>query len=366
MTPTELSGKKGQALGLIAREYERITCRTVPRTVINDSESYIERGFEPEVIVRCIEITAEKGASWRYTLGILERLEAEEILTIDRWETELRFKKAMKKLKCRLIYDSHEICCETRYYDKYWLYNQYMKFTERRIVKRCDKMICVSNAAAEYFQNLYKIEKPLVITNCILQKNVLTDLPTKNEGFEVLNHGILHDSRGLEMMRDSCNFFRQYPDIKMAARGYGGIEHQLKEQVKNERLDNFLFYPPVDPTMLIPEAARSHVGVAVTLPVCLNFKLSVSNRLFEYAAAGLPVIMSDIPEHRYLNDKYQFGIVISNNEQKAFEEAVLRLYTDKALYEQCSRNARKMATEISWEMQFAPLIEYLSGIGSKK
>ena len=274
--------------------------------------------------------------------------------------------KAMKKLKCRLIYDSHEICCETRYYDKYWLYNQYMKFTERRIVKRCDKMICVSNAAAEYFQNLYKIEKPLVITNCILQKNVLTDFPTKNEGFEVLNHGILHDSRGLEMMRDSCNFFRQYPDIKMAARGYGGIEHQLKEQVKNERLDNFLFYPPVDPTMLIPEAARSHVGVAVTLPVCLNFKLSVSNRLFEYAAAGLPVIMSDIPEHRYLNDKYQFGIVISNNEQKAFEEAVLRLYTDKALYEQCSRNARKMATEISWEMQFAPLIEYLSGIGSKK
>lgn len=106
MTPTELSGKKGQALGLIAREYERITCRTVPRTVINDSESYIERGFEPEVIVRCIEITAEKGASWRYTLGILERLEAEEILTIDRWETELRFKKAMKKLKAMCRYSS--------------------------------------------------------------------------------------------------------------------------------------------------------------------------------------------------------------------------------------------------------------------
>ena len=271
--------------------------------------------------------------------------------------------KAMKKLKCRLIYDSHEICCETRYYDKYWLYNQYMKFTERRIVKKCDKMICVSNAAAEYFQKLYKIEKPLVITNCILRKSVLTEFPTKHEGFEVLNHGILHDSRGLEMMRDSCQILNQFKDIKMAARGYGGIEKQLKEQVANEHLDNFLFYPPVDPNMLIPEAARSHVGVAVTLPVCLNFELSVSNRLFEYAAAGLPVILSDIPEHRYLNERYNFGIIIENNEQKAFEEAVLRLYMDKEFYGQCSRNAKRLATDISWEMQFAPLIEFLKSIG---
>ena len=272
---------------------------------------------------------------------------------------------AKKKLGCRLIYDSHEICCETRYYDKYWLYDQFMKWTERYIVKRCDKMICVSHAAAAYFQELYKIEKPLVVTNCILQQNVLTEFPAKHDGFEVLNHGIFHDSRGLEMMRDSCSELKQHPAIRMAARGYGGIEKQLKEQVANEQLDNFLFYPPVDPNMLIPEAARSHVGVAVTLPVCLNFELSVSNRLFEYAAAGLPVILSDIPEHRYLNEKYQFGVIIEKNEQKAFEEAVLRLYTDNVLYETCSRNARKMAADISWEKQFAPLIEYLTQIGSK-
>lgn len=52
---------------------------------------------------------------------------------------------------------------------------------------------------------MYKIEKPLVITNCILQKNVLTEFPKKHEGFEVLNHGVLHDSRGLEMMRDGAD-----------------------------------------------------------------------------------------------------------------------------------------------------------------
>ena len=272
---------------------------------------------------------------------------------------------ARKKMGCRLIYDSHEICCETRYYDKYWLYNQYMKLTERYIVKRCDKMICVSHAAAEYFHKLYQIEKPMVITNCILQKNVLTEFPEKNEGFEVLNHGVLHDSRGLELMADSCQSFKQYPDIKMAARGYGGIEKQLKERVAEEHLDNFVFYPPVEPNMLIPEAARSHVGVAVTLPVCLNFELSVSNRLFEYATAGLPVILSDIPEHRRLNDQYHFGVIVENNTLEGFEKAVMRLYSDPNYYQECSENAKHMAEAISWENEFHCLVEYLRSVNKE-
>lgn len=270
---------------------------------------------------------------------------------------------ASRKLGCRLIYDSHEICCENRMYNKFWLYNQFMKRVERHIVKRVDRMICVSHAAAEYFADLYQIEKPMVVTNCIRQQDVVEQTAEKHAGFEVLNHGILHDSRGLEWMADSCAALRDHTGIRMASRGYGGIEKELRKRVEDEQLDNFLMYPPVEPKELIPEAARSHVGVAVTLPVCLNFLLSVSNRLFEYAAAGLPVIMSDIPEHRYLNDKYQFGIVVENNRQEAFVQAVLRLYTDKAFYAQCSENAVRMTREIVWENQFAPVIEYVQSIG---
>lgn len=265
--------------------------------------------------------------------------------------------KAMKKLGCHLIYDSHEINCENRMYNKYWLYNKYMKHTERRIVKRCDKMICVSNAAAEYFAELYKIEKPMVVTNCIRKQDALTDFPEKHQGFEVLNHGILHDSRGLELMVASCEALKKYDDIKMVARGYGGIEEQLKKQVEDEKIDNFLFYPPVDPKMLIPEAAKSYVGVAITLPVCLNFKLSVSNRLFEYAAAGLPVILSDIPEHRYLNDKYKFGITLKENTPEMFTEAVIKLYKDKEFYDACVQGAKRLTEEVNWESNFAQVID---------
>ena len=100
------------------------------------------------------------------------------------------------------------------------------------------------------------------------------------------------------------------------------------------------------------------VGVAITESICLNFKLSVSNKLFEYASAGLPVIMSDIPEHRYLNDKYQFGIIIHENTPEAFAEAVIKLYTDKEFYNKCAENAKKLSDEINWENEFSKLIHF--------
>ena len=67
--------------------------------------------------------------------------------------------------------------------------------------------------------------------------------------------------------------------------------------------------------------------------------------------------MSDIPEHRYLNDKYQFGVIIPENTPKAFADAVLKLYSDKEFYESCAKNAKKLSDDVNWENEFEKLIE---------
>ncbi len=270
---------------------------------------------------------------------------------------------AAKKLGCALIYDSHEIFMENDFARRLPApLVKYMTWNEKRICRRVDQMVCVSHAAAKYFVKKYGIAEPMVVTNCI----PLRELPRteeKHEGFEVLNHGQFYEGRGYELMIDSAPLLKELPNVRLALRGFGRTEEQLHKRAEDLKADNVVFYPKVLVQELVPEAAKSHVGVAVTLPVCLNFKLSVSNRLFEYAAAGLPVIMSDIPEHRYLNDQYRFGVIIEDNTQQSFVEAVLRLYQDKAFYAQCSKNARKLANEITWENQFAPVIDYIKSIG---
>lgn len=263
------------------------------------------------------------------------------------------------KLKCKLIYDSHEINTENNYYkDKQW-YAYILGKIERHICrsKRLNKMVCVSHAAADYFAELYKIPVPDVITNCSLLSEQVSGLK-KNDGFEVLNHGQFYEGRGYDIMAEAIPFLKDCPEVKLAVRGFGKLEESLRARVNELQGENFVFYPKVLVQDLIPEASKSMVGVAITENTCLNFEMSVSNKLFEYASAGLPVIMSDIPEHRYLNDKYHFGIIIPGNTPEAFAQAVKKLYDDKNFYCECAENSKKLTMEINWESVFAKLIDF--------
>lgn len=265
--------------------------------------------------------------------------------------------EAKKKIGCTLIYDSHEINTENFMGHRKAFFAEYMRNIEAKLVKRIDKMVCVSNAAAEYFADEYNIEKPMVVTNCSLKSEQYISTE-KNPGFEVLNHGQFYEGRGYDIMVESIPLLKAYPDIKLAIRGFGKLEDSLRSRVVELGGDNFIFYPKVLVRDLIPCASKSMVGVAITEAICLNFKLSVSNKLFEYASAGLPVIMSDIPEHRYLNDKYQFGIIIPENTPRAFADAVIKFYSDKDFYDMCSKNAKKLSDEVNWENEFGKLIEF--------
>lgn len=265
--------------------------------------------------------------------------------------------RAAKILGCKLVYDSHEVCVENDFAKRFpGAFIRYMRWNERRMCRRVDQMVCVSHAAADYFVETYGIAKPMVITNCALAREAITS-EEKNIGFEILNHGQFYAGRGYDLMVEAAPLLKDLPEIRLAMRGFGVIEEQLRQRKEELGADNVVFYPKVLVQELIPQAARSHVGVAITEPICLNFKLSVSNKLFEYAAAGLPVIMSDIPEHRYLNEKYDFGIILPEITTEAFAEAVRTLYTDKALYERLAKNAMKLSRQVNWEAEFSRLIK---------
>lgn len=263
---------------------------------------------------------------------------------------------AAKKLHCKLVYDSHEI--NTENYQKRVFLSKVLRVVEKYITKKVDLMICVSNAAAQYFSDQYKIQKPFVVTNSALKEDIRKRNPQNKQEFIVLNHGQFYSGRGYDIMIDSCRFLQDYPEVKLALRGFGALEEQLKSQKEKVDCNNqVVFYPPVTIQELIPLAMESDVGVAITEPICLNFRLSVSNKLFEYAAAGLPVIMSDIPEHRYLNEKYNFGIVLEKNTPEEFAKAVKLIYLDKELYKILSSNAEKMIRELNWDVQFDQLLK---------
>lgn len=265
--------------------------------------------------------------------------------------------RASKKLKCGLIYDTHEIFLENPWIAR----NKFIKFVwgwfEKRIIHKVDLVVCVSHAAGDYLQKQYGIPAPMVVTNCIRRSECIVEQPDKRAPKEVLNHGQFYEGRGYETMIQTAPLVQDLEDVKLVIRGLGGREAMLREMAAEFNSPNFRMDPPVLVDELIPEASKAWAGVAITEPISINFELSVSNKLFEYAAAGIPVIMSDIPEHRYLNGKYGFGVILEEDTPKALAAAIRTLYEDDVLYRSCVAGSWKMSQEINWENEFGKLIE---------
>ena len=261
---------------------------------------------------------------------------------------------AAKKCGARLIYDSHEIFAENGVIAHNKLLKKYIMLREKCLTHKIDKMISVSNAAADYFRDIYKIDRPTVITNCPMRNT--QPLKEKADKFEVVYQGMMYPGRGYEEFTLAGKYITD--EVRLVLRGYGSIETQLKEMMKQENLaEKVVFSEPVEVSQLVCAASSSHVGVVLTRPVSLNFKMSVSNKVFEYAAAGLPVILSDVPEHRYLNDKFNFGIIIDEVTPQAIAAAISELYEDSEKYKILADNAKKMAEEMVWENEAKKLLE---------
>ena len=98
------------------------------------------------------------------------------------------------------------------------------------------------------------------------------------DAFEVVYQGLMVAGRGYEEFVQAAKLLPG--DIRLVLRGYGTLEPKLREMISEEKLDSKVrFAPPVEVSELISAASSSHIGIVVTRPVNLNFRLSISNKV---------------------------------------------------------------------------------------
>jgi glycosyltransferase involved in cell wall biosynthesis len=264
---------------------------------------------------------------------------------------------ASKKTNAGIIFDSHEIFCENNRIRESKIKYTFWKMVEHFLIKRVNSVVSVSNAAAKKLSEIYQIKEPVVVTNAAKKIPNSKLMLKATEKFEVLTHGKFYKGRGYETFVRTASLLSEYRDIKMILRGLGPLEKDLHKIAYESNVGgNLSFDPPVLVNEMVPYAARSHVGVAITEPININFTYTVSNKLFEYITAGLPVIMSDVPEHRYLNEKYNFGIIMDENTPECLAKSILKLYENKSLYYTLAENAKQTAKVLNWESEFEKML----------
>lgn len=111
------------------------------------------------------------------------------------------------------------------------------------------------------------------------------------------------------------------------------------------------------PFEALPEKmARAHVGIHLMQPVCGSFALTWANKTFDYAQAGLPVLLSDNPAHRALLAEHRVGVLADSFSPEAIGRALENLLADHETFAAASRKARE---QWHWSARFRGLPEFL-------
>jgi len=250
----------------------------------------------------------------------------------------------------KLVYDTHEYAVGVPYRKAVWAW--LAATIERLLIGRCDAVITVSDGIAERLQSRYSLrDRPTVLRN-------VPDLPPPGGAPNlreqmgigsaplVLHQGAVAEGRGggnlvgAVARTDSAHLLFLGAD--------GAFAEKLRDLGEGAGLDGRLhFHPPVALSVLLSYTSQADVGVSLLEDTCENHRLALPNKLFEYLAADLPVVVSDLPEMRRLVTERGVGWVTDSGDPadiaRVLEEA-LSSRDDPALHER----VREAAAELNW------------------
>jgi glycosyltransferase involved in cell wall biosynthesis len=186
---------------------------------------------------------------------------------------------------------------------------------ERRYARRAAAVITVSDGIADEMTRRLGIPRPLVIRNIPDTPSWDgSDSPLRNaaglapEVQIVLYQGHLSPGRGLDTLLDAFAILRS-STAHLVVLGSGPSASALAERVRSEPAlaRRVILLPAVPARELANWTRGATLGVHPIEGDVVNHLLCLPNKLFEYIHAGLPVVVSDMPEMARLVDRFEIG-----------------------------------------------------------
>ena len=271
-----------------------------------------------------------------------------------------------------LIYDAHEFESQKIGFGRFSKF--VISFLEKISSKFIVGFITVSESILEMYKQLFPEIPKTLILNCPNSENLV--LSNKFESLLSLGKGsvmCLYQGgfipyRGIPELLEASRH-SDFKSINFIFMGDGGITQagkDLERQIvsMSENHENIHHVKSVPVKELLEYTSSATIGCVLTIDNCLNHKYSLPNKFFEYAMAGLPILVSDLPEMRKLVEKYNCGVICESITPKGIAKGIKKLLEQDL--EKLGKNARKMAEDHSWEMQEKKLLRLYEKVLEKK
>jgi len=153
------------------------------------------------------------------------------------------------------------------------------------------------------------------------QSNTLTDK------FVVLYAGAHGMSNDLGVILESASLLMDSKNIRIVLLGDGKEKPALMAQAKEMNLSNIIFLPSVPKTAMASALAGADACIAILKPLD-EYKTTYPNKVFDYMAAGRPVVLAIDGVIREVVEAAQCGIFATPGHAKEIANAIRTLAAD--------------------------------------
>jgi glycosyltransferase involved in cell wall biosynthesis len=146
-------------------------------------------------------------------------------------------------------------------------------------------------------------------------------------------------------------------NMQLVIIGQGDVEIQLKELTRSLGLiHKVTFTGRVAPERLFDYTVQADLGISLEEDLGLNYRFALPNKVFDYIQAGVPVLVSDLPEVKSLVLQYDVGTINLTKTPAELGAMFTRILGDEAKIQKWKLNLNKAAAGLCWENEEQKLV----------
>jgi glycosyltransferase involved in cell wall biosynthesis len=262
-----------------------------------------------------------------------------------------------------LVYDNHEYFTGVPELKDRPFVREVWKTIERNIFPRLKYIYTESESKRKLFEDEYKVSVA-VIRNLPLRFRGKSDSGKKPEWVEdrkvILYQGAVNKDRGVEEMVEAMQFLDGYIFLII---GNGDLFEIIKSKISRLGLTGKVKMLGMIPFDDLPGFSQmADVGISIEKDSNISYRYCLPNKIFDYINAGVPVLVSKLPEMKSIVEKYNVGAFLESYEPNAIADAIRSFFSDPARLRLWKSNLSQVAEELNWENEEKVLLSLYNNI----
>lgn len=274
----------------------------------------------------------------------------------------LRIAGRLKKMGKKVVYDAHEDhprhVFEKRYFPN-WLKRPLSFFLEKyenAVVRKLDGVVTPTPLIRERFSKVHS--NTVEVRNTPDLEEISFHPPSEKNGKEICYVGKVTPQRGAYHSIQAMAYLEG-----ITLNLVGPIPEDVREELSAlEGWKKVREYGVQEREGVREVLDRSSAGLVVLQPY-VNFFAALPVKMFEYMAAGVPVLSSDFKLWADIVEGNDCGVCVDPTNPKRIAEGVQELLADPDRTDQMGRNGRKaVEEEYNWGKDAERLLDLYKGL----